>query len=73
MLTQTKAEISTSLKVLKNGKTPGLGGIPPKALKANPKTDMMHQLFLKHEKWIRSQTAKERWLGNDTHFENILQ
>ena len=71
----SKAEKSKALKMLKDGKTSGPGGIPPEALKADPitTTDMLHHLFLKiwerespnrMEKRIPCKTAKERLLGN---------
>ena len=44
----SKAEIERALKQLKNGKAAGPDGIPPEALKVDPKTTtaMLHPLFL---------------------------
>ena len=44
----SKAEIERALKQLKNGKAAGPDGIPPDALKVDPKTTaaMLHPLFL---------------------------
>ena len=43
-----KAEIGRALKQLKNGKAAGPDGIPPEALKVDPKTTtaMLHPFFL---------------------------
>ena len=59
----SKAEIERALKQLKNGKAAGPDGIPPEALKTDPKTIsvMLHPLFL--QIWETERVPTERKNG----------